>query len=268
MFFTICFLLCKKQIVKNTKNRKRKKETEKNPQNEWRESRKINLKEKQFLFLKKKKTRIKRSGEISTKLIRAKKAREIYNKRKINMRSKKIGQLFYSKIDLPYNSECLKKKDILLFSGPLGCNQIALKRVDPAGIGFFRVLAGGKSVCLSSQSKSFIGALSSLIQNKVDGVTRGFLTHLKIEGVGYRANLNERSLSLRVGFSHQVYFNVSPSVRIFLLDPTVICLYGIDKNQVFQTAVKIRSIRPPSPYKKRGIRFVDQTLVLKEGKRK
>ena len=184
------------------------------------------------------------------------------------MRSKKIGNLFYSKINLPNNSECIKKENHLLFLGPLGCNQIALKRLDPAGMGFLKVLAGGKSICLSSQCKSFIGALSSLIQTKVDGVTRGFLTHLKIEGVGYRASLHEKSLSLRVGFSHQVYFNVAPSIRLFLLDPTTICLYGIDRNQVFQTAVKIRSIRPPSPYKKRGIRFADQVLILKEGKRK
>ena len=184
------------------------------------------------------------------------------------MRFKKIGNLFYSKIDLPHNSECVKKRNHLLFLGPLGCNQIPLKRLDPAGTGLIKVLAGGKSVCLSSQSQSFIGALSSLVQTKVDGVTRGFLTHLKIEGVGYRASLNEKSLSLRVGFSHQLHFNVVPSIRIFLLDPTTICLYGIDKNQVFQTAVKIRSIRPPSPYKKRGIRFADQVLVLKEGKRK
>ncbi len=184
------------------------------------------------------------------------------------MRSKKIGNLFYSTINLPTNSECVKNKNHLFFLGPLGCNQIALKKVDPAGIGFLKVLAGGKSICLSSQCKSFIGALSSLVQTKVNGVTRGFLTHLKIEGVGYRASLNEKSLNLRVGFSHQVYFNVVPSIRIFLLDPTTICLYGIDKNQVFQTAVKIRSIRPPSPYKKRGIRFADQALILKEGKRK
>ena len=184
------------------------------------------------------------------------------------MKLKKVGNLFYSKIDLPENSECIKEKETLLFRGPLGGNQIALKKIDPAGIGFLKVLAGGRSICLSSQSKSFIGTLSSLVQNKVDGITRGFLTHLKIEGVGYRASLDERRLSLRVGFSHQVYFSVAPSMRVFLLDPTTICLYGVDRNQVSQTAVKIRSIRPPSPYKKRGIRFADQVLVLKEGKRK
>lgn len=184
------------------------------------------------------------------------------------MRSKKIGNLFYSKINFPHNSQCVKNKNHLFFLGPLGRNQIALKKVDPAGIGFIKVDAGGKSIWLSSQCKSFICALSSLVKTKMNGVTRGFLTSLKIEGVGYRASLNEKSLSLRVGFSHQIYFNVAPSVRVFLLDPTTICLYGIDKNQVFQTAVKIRSIRPPSPYKKRGIRFVDQPLSLKEGKRK
>ena len=90
------------------------------------------------------------------------------------MRSKKIGNLFYSKINLPHNSECIKNKNHLVFYGPLGCNQIACKRLDPAGIGFLKVLAGGKSIYLSSQSKSFVGALSSLIQTKVDGVTRGF----------------------------------------------------------------------------------------------
>ncbi len=184
------------------------------------------------------------------------------------MKLERRGNLFYSKVNLPPNSECIKNKNQLIFLGPLGCNQIALKKVDPAGIGFLRVLAGGRTVCLSSQCKSLIGALSTLVETKVNGVTRGFLTHLKIEGVGYRASLNEKGLNLRVGFSHQIYFNVVASIRLFLLDSTTICLYGIDKNQVFQTAVKIRSIRPPSPYKKRGIRFADQALTLKEGKRK
>ena len=184
------------------------------------------------------------------------------------MKLRKTGNLFYSRINLPANSKCVKNKNHLFFLGPLGCNQIALKKVDPTGMGFLKVIAEGKSICLSSQCESLMGALSSLVQTKVDGVTRGFLTHLKIEGVGYRASLSDKSLNLRVGFSHQVYFNVVASIQIFLLDPTLICLYGIDKNQVFQTAAKICSIRPPSPYKKRGIRFANQVLVLKEGKRK
>jgi large subunit ribosomal protein L6 len=75
-------------------------------------------------------------------------------------------------------------------------------------------------------------------------------------------------LRLKVGFSHDLVFQIPDSIRLFLIEPTLICLYGIDKNQVTQIASKIREIQPPSVYKGKGIAFSEEVVILKQGKRK
>jgi large subunit ribosomal protein L6 len=128
-----------------------------------------------------------------------------------------------------------------------------------------------KLLFFSTNSKSFFGCVSSIIQNKIYGVTRGFLIYMRIIGVGYRAQLQgaeNQMLYLKVGFSHDIKFEVPRAVRVFLLEPTLICLYGIDKNQVTQTASKIKKIKLPSVYKGKGIRLVNDKIVLKAGKKR
>ena len=122
-----------------------------------------------------------------------------------------------------------------------------------------------------TNSKAFFGCVSTLIQNKIHGVTRGFLVYIRIIGVGYRAQLEgleKQNLYLKLGFSHDIKFEVPQSIRAFLLEPTLICIYGIDKNQVTQTASKIKQIKLPSVYKGKGIRLADETIHLKAGKRR
>ena len=75
-------------------------------------------------------------------------------------------------------------------------------------------------------------------------------------------------MTLKVGYSHDVKYKIPSSVCIFLIEPTLICLFGIDKNQVTQIAAEIRQIKPPSPYKGKGIRFVNETVFIKQGKQK
>jgi ribosomal protein L6P/L9E len=128
-----------------------------------------------------------------------------------------------------------------------------------------------KLLFFSTNSKSFFGCVSSIIQNKIYGVTRGFLIYMRIIGVGYRAQLQgaeNQMLYLKVGFSHDIKFEVPKAVRVFLLEPTLICLYGIDKNQVTQTASKIKKIKIPSVYKGKGIRLVSDKIILKAGKKR
>jgi ribosomal protein L6P/L9E len=128
-----------------------------------------------------------------------------------------------------------------------------------------------KLLFFSTNSKSFFGCVSSIIQNKIYGVTRGFLIYVRIIGVGYRAQLQgieNQILYLKVGFSHDIKFEVPKAVRVFLLEPTLICLYGIDKNQVTQTASKIKKIKIPSVYKGKGIRLVSDKIILKAGKKR
>ena len=128
-----------------------------------------------------------------------------------------------------------------------------------------------KLIFFSTNSKSFFGCVSSIIQNKIYGVTRGFLIYIRIIGVGYRAQLQgieNQMLYLKVGFSHDIKFEVPKAVRAFLLEPTLICLYGIDKNQLTQTASKIKKIKTPSVYKGKGIRLVNEKIILKTGKKR
>ena len=128
-----------------------------------------------------------------------------------------------------------------------------------------------KLLFFSTNSKSFFGCVSSIIQNKIYGVTRGFLIYVRIIGVGYRAQLQgieNQILYLKVGFSHDIKFEVPKAVRVFLLEPTLICLYGIDKNQVTQTASKIKKIKIPSVYKGKGICLVSDKIILKAGKKR
>ena len=128
-----------------------------------------------------------------------------------------------------------------------------------------------KLIFFSTNSKSFFGCVSSIIQNKIYGVTRGFLIYIRIIGVGYRAQLQgieNQILYLKVGFSHDIKFEVPKAVRAFLLEPTLICLYGIDKNQLTQTASKIKKIKIPSVYKGKGIRLVNEKIILKTGKKR
>lgn len=100
------------------------------------------------------------------------------------------------------------------------------------------------------------------------GVTRGFLIYLKIIGIGYRASLQNDTLLLKLGYSHDVTYKIPSSIKLFLIEPTVICVFGVDKNQVTQIASKIRSLRKPSAYKGKGIRLINEKVLLKQGKKK
>ena len=196
----------------------------------------------------------------------------------------KLNKNYEIKINLPENVKIEKKDETLFISGPLGITELNLKKLDPNGIGAislekkqennnFSTLVENKNdkLFFCTNCKAFFGLVSSLIKNKIYGVTRGFLVYIRIVGVGYRAQLEgleTQSLSLKLGFSHDIKFKLPFSIRAFLLEPTLICIYGIDKNQVTQIACKIRQIKVPSVYKGKGIRFLNENINLKAGKRR
>jgi large subunit ribosomal protein L6 len=111
------------------------------------------------------------------------------------------------------------------------------------------------------------GLTRTLIANMVDGVTKGFEKHLEIHGVGYRAQLKGTDLELSVGFSHAVTVKPRLGISFEVPAPTQIVVKGIDKQLVGQTAAEIRKVRPPEPYKGKGIRYVDEQVRRKVGKR-
>ena len=110
------------------------------------------------------------------------------------------------------------------------------------------------------------GMTRSLVQNLVTGVSSGFEKSLQIEGVGYRAQLQGKTLTLNLGFSHPVEYAVPDDVKIDVKVQRVISVAGIDKQRVGQVAAVIRGFKPPEPYKGTGIRYVDERILRKEGK--
>jgi len=118
--------------------------------------------------------------------------------------------------------------------------------------------------------RSLHGLSRSLIVNMVEGVTEGYKKELKIIGVGYRAQMSDGTLEIALGYSHPIYFlppsDVSVSVDTNRGQDDIIIVEGIDKELVGQVAAKIRSLRPPEPYKGKGVRYVDEHVPLKAGK--
>ena len=119
-----------------------------------------------------------------------------------------------------------------------------------------------------TNSKKFSKLLTTLIENKIQGTKQGYLIYIRILGVGYRAFLEAQDLYLKIGFNHDIKFSFPNSIFVYCLEPTLIAIFGIDKNQVTQVAAKIKSIKPPSIYKGKGITILNEKVKLKVGKKK
>jgi large subunit ribosomal protein L6 len=117
------------------------------------------------------------------------------------------------------------------------------------------------------EDRALHGLTRTLIANMVEGVTQGFEKHLEIQGVGYRAQLKGTDLELAIGFSHPVLVKPRKGISFEVPTPTQIVVKGIDKQLVGQTAAEIRKVRPPEPYKGKGIRYRDEQVRRKVGKR-
>jgi large subunit ribosomal protein L6 len=117
------------------------------------------------------------------------------------------------------------------------------------------------------EHRALHGLTRSLIANMVEGVTDGFEKRLEIQGVGYRAALKGKNLELALGFSHPVSIEAPEGIQFEVPQPTEIIVRGIDKQLVGQVAADIRKRRPPEPYKGKGIRYRDEQVLRKVGKR-
>jgi large subunit ribosomal protein L6 len=120
----------------------------------------------------------------------------------------------------------------------------------------------------SKRARSGWGTARTLIANLVTGVSKGFEEKLEINGVGYRAAVQGKNLNLQLGFSHDVTYAIPQGVSITTPKPTEIVISGIDKQQVGQVAAEIRGWRPPEPYKGKGVKYSDEYILRKEGKKK
>ena len=120
----------------------------------------------------------------------------------------------------------------------------------------------------SKKSRALAGTFRSLVNNMVVGVSTGFTRNLELQGVGYRAQSQNRKLNLSLGFSHPVIYEVPEGIEIKTPSVTEVVVTGIDKQLVGQVSAEIRAIRPPEPYKGKGVRYQNEHVRRKEAKKK
>ena len=120
----------------------------------------------------------------------------------------------------------------------------------------------------TKRARAMWGTYRALVANLIEGVTKGFSEKLEINGVGYRANVQGKVLQLNLGYSHDVNYPIPEGIEIKTPKPTEIVISGIDKQRVGQVAAEIRDFRGPEPYKGKGIKYSDERIFRKEGKKK
>ena len=118
----------------------------------------------------------------------------------------------------------------------------------------------------NKHTKQLHGTTNSIINGMIEGVFQGYTKELEIVGVGYRAQVNGNKVNLSLGFSHPVEYLIPEGISIEAPKPTRLVITGIDKQLVGQTAADIRSYRRPEPYKGKGVKYVDEHIIRKEGK--
>lgn len=174
-----------------------------------------------------------------------------------------MSRIGFQLINLPESVTVTTEKDQVIINGPKGQLQINL----PGGI---KVNSKDQQLTVSRTAedtvhKSLHGTIRSLLENAVKGVSSGFEKKLEMVGIGYRAAIDENALVLQVGFTHNVRL-VIPEGLEAKVEKNVITINGIDKQRVGQYSAEIRDIRPPEPYKGKGIRYSGEIVRMKQGK--
>jgi large subunit ribosomal protein L6 len=120
----------------------------------------------------------------------------------------------------------------------------------------------------TKRHRALWGTSRAMIANLVTGVTKGYEKRLEISGVGYRAQLQGKNLQLALGYSHDVVFPIPEGITVATPKPTEVVISGTDKQKVGQVAAEIREFRPPEPYKGKGVKYANEYIFRKEGKKK
>jgi len=150
--------------------------------------------------------------------------------------------------------------------GKLG--ELSLTLVDDVGIERDEDQLVVKPRSDTTRARTMWGTSRSLLQNLVTGVSTGFTINLEIVGVGYRAAIDGKDLVLQLGYSHEVRHPIPDGITITCERPTAITVSGADRQRVGQVAANIRAYRKPEPYKGKGIKYADEYILRKEGKKK
>lgn len=155
---------------------------------------------------------------------------------------------------------------VVTVKGKLGELKLATSEDVDASVVDGKVWVKAKSE--SKRSRSQWGTTRATLNNMVRGVSQGYKKTLDITGVGFKAAAQGRKLNLSLGFSHDVVYDVPTGIEVKTPAPTQIEISGADRQRVGQVAAEIRGYKPPEPYKGKGIRYSDETILRKEGKKK
>jgi large subunit ribosomal protein L6 len=154
----------------------------------------------------------------------------------------------------------------LTAKGRLGALSLAVAHEVTATVADGQVTIAPKDE--SKRARAMWGTTRALVNNMVTGVATGFTRNLEINGVGYRAAVQGNSLNLQLGYSHDINYPIPQDVKIACERPTAITITGADRQRVGQVAAEIRGFRPPEPYKGKGIKYAEEVIRRKEGKKK
>ena len=177
----------------------------------------------------------------------------------------KIGKI---SISIPEKVKVVLSGNLLNIEGPIGKKSLNID------IDMFELkIDDGKSVSIkpkniNQETKRLWGMNRSLVNNAIIGTSVGYSKTLELSGVGYRAALKGKQLNMQLGFSHDINFDIPETVKITVEKQTIVKISGSDKQEVGMIASKIKSIRPPEPYKGKGIKEQGQYVLRKEGKKK
>ena len=177
----------------------------------------------------------------------------------------KIGKI---SISIPEKVKVALSGNLLNIEGPIGKKSLNID-IDM----FDLKIDDGKSVSIkpkniNQETKRLWGMNRSLVNNAIIGTSVGYSKTLELSGVGYRAALKGKQLNMQLGFSHDINFDIPETVKITVEKQTIVKITGSDKQEVGMIASKIKSIRPPEPYKGKGIKEEGQYILRKEGKEK
>jgi len=167
---------------------------------------------------------------------------------------------------IPAGVEVAVKDDLVNVKGALGTMVLAINPLVK-----IESKEGSLSVSPANDSReanAMSGTMRQLVNNMVNGVSKGFEKKLSLLGVGYKAQAQGAKLNLTVGYSHPVVINMPAGIKVETPTPTEILIKGADRQRVGQIASEVRAVRPPEPYKGKGIRYADEKVVIKETKKK
>ena len=177
----------------------------------------------------------------------------------------KIGKI---SISIPEKVKVVLAGNIINIEGPLGKKSLDID------LEMFNLdIKEGKEISIKpkkvdQETKRLWGMNRSLVNNAIIGADKGYEKTLELVGVGYRAALKGKQLNLQLGFSHDINFDIPDSIKVSVEKQTTVKIIGSDKQEVGMIAAKIKSFRPPEPYKGKGIKEKGQYILRKEGKKK